>query len=472
MKIDRENIDNSNAVLKIVIEKNDYEKNVADKLREYRMKAALPGFRQGKVPIGIIQKRFGKSILAEEVNEILNKGMMDYFRDEKISLIGDPLPNEELQKPLDLDTQEEFEFFFDIAISPDIKIDFSQLPPIPYYNIEVSDEMLNENVEQIKSQFGKIVEAEEVTKEAYIRADLAELDAEGNEKENGITTDNTLIAIDLIKDEATLNEFIGKTINSTLIFNPVTAFENNSEISHMLGISREEAETLNSNFKCTITKIEIFEKAKIDEELFKKAYGEDTDVKTEEQFLEKVTEDIKEQLKQSSNGRFEVDARESLVNAIPMELPEEFLKRWLKETDKQLDDEKLNAQFEGFIRDFKWQLIRNSLVKENHIEVNEEEMEDLAKGMALTQFRQYGYYNIDDKNLESFANRMLEDEETRERIVHRIFDIKVSDFIYDNAKLDEKEVTVDQFNELYKKAEEAIEFEDKKEEQAEETETA
>lgn len=472
MKINRENIDNSIAMLKMVIEKSDYEKNVADKLREYRMKMALPGFRPGKVPAGIIQKRFGKSLVAEEVNQLLGKGLTDYFRDEKISLIGDPLPNETLQKPLDFDTQEEFEFVFDIAISPDIKVDFSQLPPIPYYNIEVSDEMLAENLEQIKSQYGQMGKAEEVTKDAYIRADLAELDAEGNEKEDGIKTEQTLIAIDRIKNEDILNEFLGKTVDSTLTFNPVTAFENRNEIGHMLNIDQEKAETLDSNFKCTITEIEIFEKAKVDEELFKKAYGEDTDVKTEDQFLEKITEEIKEQLKESSDNRFEIDARESLVEAIPIEIPEAFLKRWLKETDKQLGDEDLNAEFENFVRDLRWQLIRNSLVKENHIEVGEEEVEDMAKGMALSQFRQYGYYNIDDKNLESFADRMLENEETRERIVRRIFDIKTFDFIREHAKLDEKEITADQFKDLYKKAEEVTETEDKKEEQAEETETA
>ena len=449
MKINRENIDNVNATIKVVIEKSDYEKNVADKLREYRHQVALPGFRPGKVPAGIINKRFGKAILAEEVNQLLSQNLTNFLRDEKINLIGDPLPNYDLQPALDFEKDQDFEFVFDVAISPVVDLALDESQTIDYYRIRVDEKMVAENVDQIRTQYGKNVDTNEVTREAYIRADFAELDAEGNEAENGVRAQNVLLALDHIKDEETLNCLIGKTIDEKVVFNPVTAIEDRHEVGHMLNISHEAAEVLNSNFSCTVKSIQVFEKAEINEELFRNLFGENTDVSTEEQFLEKLKENIGTSLDNNSKQRFEVDAKKALIEAVPLELPHAFLKRWLKETNKDLTEQKIEEEFDDFSEDLKWQLIKNSIINKNEIQVSEEETLDMAKSIALSQYQQYGIYSIADEHLESFAKRILEKEEDRERIVRRIFEIKVFELVREKVSLRETEVNADEFKALY-----------------------
>lgn len=450
MKINRENIDNVNATIRVIIEKSDYEKNVADKLKEYRQQVALPGFRPGKVPAGIIQKRFGKAVLAEEVNQLLSQNLTNYFRDENINLIGDPLPNTELQPKIDFDKNDDFEFVFDVAISPEINLTLDESNTIDYYRIKVDEDMIRENVDQIRDRYGKNVDTNEVVKEAFVRVDFAELDADGNEIENGIKANNVLLAVDRIKDEEILNSFIGKTIDEVVVFNPVKAFEDRHEVSHMLNIGHEVAENLESNFKCTIKSIQVFEKAEINEELFRNLFGDDTEVTTEEQFIEKVKENIQASLENNSKHRFEVDAKKTLIETVPIELPEAFLKRWLKQTNKELTDEQIENDFDGFREDLKWQLIKNDIINKNQIEVSEDETLDMARSVALSQYHQYGIYQVADEHLDSFANRLLEREEDRERIVRRIFEIKVFDLIRQKVKLREKEVTTDEFKALYK----------------------
>lgn len=448
MKINRENIDNVNAVIKVLIEKNDYEKNVADKLREYRQKVALPGFRPGKVPAGIINKRFGKALLAEEVNQLLTQNLTNYLRDEKISIIGDPLPNHELQQPIDFDNNLDFEFVFDIALTPEINLELNKERSIDYYKIKVDDQMIGENIEQIRSQFGANVDSESVTANSYIRVDLRELNADGTEKQEGIHAENVLMAVDLIKDESVRNLIIGKSLNDEVVFNPVTAFEDRHEVGHLLNISHEAADNLESDFRATIRTIQNFENADLNEELYKKLFGEETEVSTEEQFREKLSENISASLENTSKQRFEIDARKALVDSVPMELPENFLKRWLKETNKELPDDKLEEEFPDFLEDLKWQLIKNTIIRENEIHVSEEETFNMAKSVAMSQYQQYGIYNIADEHLESFAHKILEREEDRERIVRRIFELKVYDIIRDKVNLNEKEITADEFKAL------------------------
>ncbi len=449
MKITRENADKVTAIIKVSIEKSDYEKNVADKLREYRQKMALPGFRPGKVPGSLIQKRFGKAVLAEEVNQLLSQNLMNYLRDEKLHIIGDPLPNNDLQKPIDFDVQEDFEFIFDIAISPEIDLTIDKSHTVEYYRIKLDDKMVDDNIDQIRSQFGKTAEADSVTADSYVRGNYVELSDDGTEKEEGIRAENVLVSIDLIKDDTIKSLFIGKASGDVVTFDPVVAFNDRHEVGHMLNISHEAAETLNSNFTYTLTGIESFSKAEVNEDLFKLAFGNDSAIETEEQFRQKISENLSASLDTSSMQRFEIDAKTALLNLVPVELPEKFLKRWLKESNSELDDAKIETDFEDFSRDLKWQLIKNHLINQQKLEVSEDETFDLAKNIALSQYQQYGIYSIADEHLASFATRILEKQEDRERIVNRLFETKVFELIRDNVNLAEKEVTTDEFRALY-----------------------
>jgi trigger factor len=450
MNITRENIDNVNAVIKVSIEKPDYEKTVEEKLKEYRQKADIPGFRPGKAPAGLIKKRFGNSVLLEEVNQMISQNLSKYLMEEKLQILGEPLASEKNQKPIDWNNDENFEFAFDVALAPEIDVPLSEDDKINYYTIQVSDDMINQQLDMIGSQMGQNKETGEVKDKGMVRGDYAELDDEGQELEEGIRPQGVLLSIDLIKDEEIKEQFIGKKKGDVVIFDPVKAFENRHELGHMLNISHEQAEELNSIFKFTITETLEFEKAELNEELYKKIYGEDTEIKSEEDLRNKLKEEIAVNLSHSSDQKFAVDVRDALIEKVNPELPEAFLKRWLRVANKDVTEEQIENDFDSFLKDLRWQLIKNFLIKENELKVEENEAFDFAKQVAHAQYSQYGIPNAPEDQLEAFAKMILEKPEEKERLYNKILEDKVIGVVKDKISLQNKEVTQEKFNEITK----------------------
>lgn len=450
MNIVRENVDNVNAVLKVTVEKADYEKTVADQLKEYRQKASIPGFRPGKVPASLIKRKFGTAVLVEEVNKLLSRNLSTYLIDEKVNILGEPLPNEELQKEINWNTDENFEFAFDIAVAPEINISIDEKNEFDYYTIAVTDEMVQKQIEIAEMQLGTNVPDDEVKDNSSVRGDFVQLDENGEEVEDGIQPKEVLIAIDMIKDEEIKTEFIGKKKDDVLIFDPVKAFENRHEVGHMLNISHEQAEELNSNFKFTITEILKFEKAELNEELFKKLYGEETEIKTIDDFKNQIREDLAKNLSYSSDHKFALDLRTKMVEEYNLEIPEAFLKRWLIASNKELTEEQVENEFGLFIDDLKWQLIVGNIVKNNELKVTSEEISDFGRQMARAQFNQYGMYDIPEEQLESFAKMILDKPEERERIYKKIQEDKVVNVVKEKATLLKKVVDQKEFDEMMK----------------------
>ncbi len=450
MNITRENKNEVNATLKILVEKPDYEKAVEDSLKDFRKKANIPGFRPGKVPAGLVKKRFGKGILVEEVNKILSENLSKYIVEEKLQLLGEPLPNEAEQKDIDWDADESFEFAFDVALAPDVKVLLDKNMELPYYKIKVSKEMIDEQIDRIQTQTGKNIPADDVKEKGLVRGDFVQLDENGEEVENGIRPEGILVSVDLIKDEEIKKEFIGKKKDDVIIFDPVKAYNNRHEVGHMLNISHEDAETLDSNFKFTIKEILEFRKAELNEELFKKMYGEESEIKTEEDLRNKVKEEIAENLAFSSDHKFTIDARDFLLEKTDVELPEEFLKRWLLKVNKELTEEQIENEFDGFTKDLKWQLIKDAIAKDNDLKVEPDEAADYAKQVARAQYNQYGIFDVPDEQLESYAKMIMEKPEERENIYKKLQEEKVINVVKENVKIDEKEVTRDEFNEFWK----------------------
>nr|WP_319270689.1 trigger factor [uncultured Draconibacterium sp.] len=313
MNINLENIDQVNAVINLTIEKTDYEKQVADVLKDYRQKATIPGFRPGKVPAGLIKKRFGTAVLVEEVNKLISQNLSKYMIDEKLPVLGEPMPNEEKQKPIDWEKDESFEFAFDVALAPEVKVSLDKRNKYTYYKIEVSDDMIQQQVDMAASQLGENVPAEEAKEDSTVRGNFVQLDAEGNEVEGGIAPEGVLLAVDKIKDEEVKNAFIGCKKDDIIVFNPIKAFENNHEVAHMLNIKHEEAETLESEFRYTVTEILQFQKAELNEELFKKLYGDETEIKTLDDFKAQIKDDLAKNLVFSSDHKFALDTRDALL---------------------------------------------------------------------------------------------------------------------------------------------------------------
>jgi trigger factor len=450
MNITRENIDDVNAVLKVEIEKADYEKAVNDTLKDYRKKASIPGFRPGKVPAGLIKKRFGTAVLVDEVNKIISQSLSKYLVEEKLNILGEPLPNEEQQKSINWETDENFEFIFDVALAPEVKVTLDKRSKYDYYTIAVSEEMIDQQVEMIASQLGQNVPVDEVKDNSSVLGDFVQLDENGETIENGIQPKGVLLAVDMIKDEEIKNAFTGRKKDDTLVFDPVKAFEDRHEVGHMLNIDHEEAHDLNSEFKFTITEILQYEKAEINEELFKKVYGEETEIKTIEDFRKKIKEEIAANLVYSSDQKFAIDTRDTLLEKTKVELPEAFLKRWLITVNKEVTKEQIENEFEYFIKDLQWQLIKDLIIKENELKVTPEETRDFAKQMARAQYSQYGIYDVPDEQLDSFAKMILEKPEESERIYKKLYEDKVIEVVKEKVNIQEKEISQEEFNEMMK----------------------
>ncbi len=454
MKITREDTGKGYSLIKVVIEQNDYEKTVADKLRDYRLKAALPGFRPGKVPASLIQKRFAKPVLAEEVNNLLSHNLTNYLQDEKIAILGDPLPDTEHQKPINWDEDTEFEFAFDVAVSPEVKVDLDEAGSFDYYRIQVDQKMMEENIESIRMNYGTNEEAETVEEKSSVRGDFEQIGEDGVKTDGGIVTEGVLIAVDLMKDEAVQKQIIGMKAGDLLVFDPVKVFGDRHEVGHLLNISHEAAEELNSDFRFTVRSVLNFKKADLTEDLYKKIYGPETDILTEEQFRERLALEISQNLAQSSDRKFALDARDILVGNIQFDLPEDFLKRWLKEVNQEMTEEQISKDFGDFTKDLRWQLIKNSLIREHEIGITDEEVEAMAREIAVSQFRQYGIYQLPDEHLDSYVKKILEKEEDKEKIIRRLFDEKVISLVREKGTVVEKEVTSEEFGAFFRKSEE------------------
>ena len=333
MKISRTSIDDVNVVVKIIIEKNDYQATVNEILKDHRKKANMPGFRKGMVPAGLIKKMYGKSALADEVNKILNRELTKYITEENLNILGEPLPSIEEKSIIDFNSDADFEFAFDMGLSPEISLDFEKIGKLPYYEIVVDNNLIDNQIDGYAKRFGENVVAEVVGEKEITIGDFTQLNADGFAVEGGITINNVQVAVQLIKDEAVQNLFIGSKIGDIIKFNPRTAFANDHEVAHLFKIKNEAIEDCDCDYNFTINAIKTFVPAEIDDVLIRKIYGDDTEVKTIDDLREKIHTELKANLLYSSNYRFLVDAKVILSNAVGMKLPEEFLKRWLVETN-------------------------------------------------------------------------------------------------------------------------------------------
>lgn len=449
MNITRENIDELNGVIKLSIVPADYDAAVNDVLKNYRKKAQIPGFRPGKVPAGLVKKMYGKAVLVEEVNKILSKELTKYIFDEKLNILGEPLPNDEQTKDIDWEKDTEFNFVFDVAFAPEFKITLDKRSKYTYYTIDVDEEMIDKQVEALAGRAGENQETEVVEEKETLRADFVQVDEQGNEVENAITADDVLVAVDVIKDEEIQKEFIGKKKDDVLVFDIKKAFPNDHEIAHMLNIAKEDAEALEGNFKATIKLIQKFVPAEVNEDLFKQLYGEETEIKTVEDFRAKIKTELAQGLVQSSEYKFLVDARETLLNKTKMELPKDFLSRWLLATNKELTAEQVEKDWEHFDKDLRWQLIKDKIVKENELKVEEEEVREFAKEVAAAQFRQYGMFDLPEEYLNNYADQIFQKEEERQRLFQKKMEDKIAELVKSKVNVEEKAVSQAEFDKMF-----------------------
>lgn len=450
MNITKNQIDNLNATIKIELGKEDYAGRVEKALKDYQKKMVVKGFRQGKTPMGMVKKVYGKSLLVDEINKVLGEALNHYIKDNDLHILGEPLPNETEQKELNLE-DENFEFWYDVAFAPEVNAKLSKREKVPYYSIQVDDEMIDRQIEGICKNNGTMMPVESIEGTEYLKGELLELDENGGIKEGGIRNEDASMSLHYMKDEAELNAFKGRKVGEEVKFNAVKAYPNKTDLAAMLGVKKEEAEGAGENYCLIIKEIKRYVEAEVNEELFAKLYGEGA-VKDVAGFRARVKADMEEQMKGHAAYRFTVDAKEKMVKKNEeVVLPEAFLKRWIVAVNEQVTAEEVEKDFEGYRNEFKWQLVKSAIVKEYGVKVEDGDMKKEARQIAAAQLQQYGLYGLTDEQLDGFAAKLLEDEKQRHQLYEKALDNRVFQVIRENVKLEEEEISMADFEKLFQK---------------------
>lgn len=449
MNVSLKNIDAVSGIVKLEIVKADYAEQVEKSLRNFRQKANVPGFRKGMVPMGMVKKMYGKHVLVEEVNKLVSENLFSYIRENKLNILGEPMPNESEQKPINFDTQEDFEFCFDVALAPEINIALSKSDKLPYYEVAIDDEMLNQQIDAYTANFGTYDKAEEVEEKDMVKGTVAELE-NGSPKEGGIVVEDAVLMPAYMKDEAEKAKFVGAKVNSVVVFNPNKAYEGAEvEIASFLKVDKEAVAGITGDFSFEITEITRHQKAEMNQELFDKVFGEGV-VTSEEEFKNKIKEALTDQFTPQSDYKFLLDAREVLVQkAGEMKFADDMLKRWLVAANENTTAEKVEEDFPKMIEDLKYQLIKENLVKSNNLKVEDADIEAFAKRVAQAQFAQYGMLSVPEDVLANYAKDMLKNKQTLQNIIDRAVEEKLAAWLKEQVELDVKEVSTEEFGKLF-----------------------
>lgn len=450
MNVSLQNIDKVSALLTVKLEKADYQAQVDKSLKNIRQKAQVPGFRPGMVPMSLVKKMYGKSVIAEEVNKVLSEKVYGYIKDNDVNILGEPMPNEDKQPEIDFDTMEEFEFLFDIALAPEFTVEISNKDKVDYYTIDVTDDMLDNQIKSYTQRTGKYEKVDAYADNDMLKGLLAELDENGNTKEGGIQIEGAVMMPSYMKNEEQKAIFANAKVNDVLVFNPNVAFEGNAaELSSLLKIGKEAVADMKSNFSFQVEEITRFVNGELNQELFDQVLGKDV-VKSEEEFRAKVKEIIANQFVADSDYKFLIDVRNMLVAKVgKLEFPDALLKRIMLLNNKDKGEEFVNENYDKSIEELTWHLIKEKLVKANDVKVEQEDIINMAKEATRAQFAQYGMMSVPDDILENYAQEMLKKKESIDGLVSRVVETKLASALKGQVKLANKNVSMEEFNKMF-----------------------
>jgi len=450
MNVKFENVSKVQGLLTVSIEKADYQENVDKALKEAKRKVQMPGFRPGMVPMGLVQKMYGKQIKADEINKILQEKVFGYIKDNKIDMLGEPLPNEEKEAGMSLDDDDQT-FYFDIALAPQFEAEIGKDDSIQYYEIKVTEEMVENQVKVYAQQNGRYEQVDSYQENDVIKGQLVELDADGNAKEGGIVVEGATLLPQYIKDAAQKKLFGKAKKGDAIVFNPAKAYEGNAiEISSLLNKKKEEVEGITADFSLTIQDITRFVESELNQEVFDRVFGKDA-VKDEAGFRAKVEETLAQSFVPDSDYKFLLDLRSYMMEKVgKLEYAEDLLKRIMKanKPDAEQDEE----TFKRSLEELTWHLIQEKLVEKFSIKVDDADVKAMAREATRAQFAQYGMMNIPDELLDNYSKEMLKKRETVDGLVNRAIENKLIAAVKGVVKLKVKKVTVDEFNKLFEPA--------------------
>lgn len=457
MNVTLQKSDAVTAKITVEITPDDYKTKVDEELKKIGRTHQIPGFRKGHVSIGDLRRRFGRQVTSDVINDVVFKGVTDYIRENKINVLGEPMPVEVYDlKNVDLNNGEEFKFEYLIALAPELDIDLNKDITIPYYSINVTDEMINEQDQAFRKRFGSQQPGDTVEPDALVKGPIQQLNADGSVKEgeDAIQVISGILGPQFFTNKEEAAKFIGKHVDDKVVFNPWVATGGNAtELASMLQIDKDRVEETNCDFVMTISEIIVVRVAELNQEFYDNVFGKDR-LHSEEEYRNEVKNMIAGELSGNSEMVFRNDARKVLLDKYGnMELPDDMLKRWLITRNQDLNESNIDETYDNMKEDLKWQLIKEKISQNAGIEIKEDDLLEFAKGMAARQLAQYGMTNLDMETVTGFAKRILGDKEWRPRIVEQVGDQKLFNAIREKVAVEDKPLSLDEFKEMITKQE-------------------
>jgi trigger factor len=438
MNITKQNIDELNAVVTINLTQEDYKDKVESGIKKVQRQASIPGFRPGKVPTGMIKKMYGKSILVDEINKLLNDSIYKYINDNKIEILGNPLPKTN-ETEINWDTQTEFSFDYELGIAPQLNIEVSDKMSFDYPVVKIDDELVEKQVSDLRRNYGKPSNPEVSEKTDVVYVDIKELAEDGNVNENGVSK-STSIAIDRLKNETAKTKLTGLKKNDIITIASSELYENAIDLGIGLGIDKESAEQFNSNLQITVNNVSRMEDAELNQEFFDKIFGEGK-VNGLEDFKAKIKEELSKMYVQDQDKKFMNDVEKTLLENNSPKLPEEFLKRWLLAVnEKPITLEQLNNEFPSYLKAMQWKLIENKIIKDNEIKVENEEVTEEAKKYITFQYARYGQVPTEDE-VKKLTSTILSKESEVQKIYENLYYVKLLQLFKEKFQLNHKEIS-------------------------------
>ena len=449
MKISFENPDKVNGLLTLTVETADFQDRVEKTLKDLRKKAQLPGFRPGQVPMGMIKRQYGEGVKAEEINKIIGEELYKYVNENKIKMLGEPMANEG-QEPVDLEKDAPYVFKFDIAVAPEFKVELTDKDTLDYYTIKVDDDLVNRQIDMFASRAGHYDKAEEYQANDMLKGDIRELDENGNTKEGGITVEGAVLMPDYIKVEDQKKLFEGCKLGDIITFNPRNAYpESDGEMAALLKVEKDQLADYTGDFSFQITQISHFVPAENNEELWKAVYGQDADIKDEAAFRQTIAEGVRQQLVQDEDFKFMQDVRKHCEKKVgELTFANDILKRVMLQNNQDKGEKFVEENYDRSIKELTWHLIKNKLVEQTGVKVEEQDIREIARQSTRAQFAQYGMGNIPDELIEKYADEMLKKRENVEPLVEAAIDRKLAVALKEVVKLDTKEISLEDFNKM------------------------
>lgn len=443
MNVIREDVNAMSALLKVQIAPADYQNKVATALEKYRKQAKIPGFRPGKVPMGMIQKQYGKALLAEELNKMVSDSLYKYVNENNIEILGNPIPKEDVEVVGDFNNPGDFEFTYEIGLSPQINVNLDK-EKFDYVKVKIDADLVEKQLDDLRRRYGKLVASEKVGESDMILAQFVELNDDDSIKAGGIMHSST-ISMEFVEDKATKKELTGKAIGDKVVVDPAKVSRGGKDTAAMLGISEEQLESVSPKFQMTINEIRHMELAELNEELYAKLFA-DGSVNTEAELKERIAKDLEQMFANDSDRLLTRFVYDHLLEKTDVQLPTDFLKRWIQlSNEKPISMEEIEAQFEGYEKGMKWQLIQGHIFKSNNLKVEQPEVIEFTKGLLVNQYAQYGIPAPEEKELTASAIQVLQNKEESSRVYDMLAETKLTQYFKNTVKLKDKEVSYDEF---------------------------